>query len=348
MDILESALETDHGLHGVLRYRRELIERKISLLPLETDDDQLVWCEFCGKQLKQPLYSDYTQDPEDFCCIRYKELFEKVVEESRFLQELSAGFSQSTLNPEEQQDFGSGHWLREKLRLQQMEMEKFIKEAAAKPSSDNSSLYTINFKLSSCAPLENSEAKEGICRKKEKSGSYQHHSTDIPGLAGFGLCHHQENASFIQKFYSTGNKFLTAFTDGSAQVFYPSGNLAIIILIDDTEAVCIVYDDVSSSCPIRALFSSEGRVTCYHNNGSIWLSMDKWGGQSLDDNGARTRKWSWTDHSHNPVTLRPIYLSLNKNVGVRVLGRESIFVCFLASGQQARFSVGSCSKTVNT
>lgn len=72
--------------------------------------------------------------------------------------------------------------------------------------------------------------------------------------------------------------------------------------------------------------------------------MDKWGGQCLNDNGARTRKWSWTDHSNNPITMRPVCLSLNKNIGVRVLSRDSVFVCFLASGQQTRFSVGSRSK----
>lgn len=74
------------------------------------------------------------------------------------------------------------------------------------------------------------------------------------------------------------------------------------------------------------------------------LHLDAWGGRSLNEDRSRSRKWKWTDNAANPAPFKPIHLSLNKNIGVRVVGRESVLVTFLGSGQQARFSVGGCAK----
>ena len=52
---------------------------------------------------------------------------------------------------------------------------------------------------------------------------------------------------------------------------YPSGLLALILLVDGVRRVCVVYDDhTPNQQPIRALFHSDGRATCYHSNGSVW------------------------------------------------------------------------------
>ncbi|KTF86624.1 hypothetical protein cypCar_00021719 [Cyprinus carpio] len=52
---------------------------------------------------------------------------------------------------------------------------------------------------------------------------------------------------------------------------YPSGNLALIILSSKKQRICIIHDDMPTPlCPVRALFQSNGRATCYHSNGSIW------------------------------------------------------------------------------
>lgn len=72
------------------------------------------------------------------------------------------------------------------------------------------------------------------------------------------------------------------------------------------------------------------------------LTLDGSGGQCLDETGARVRRWSWSILSLSPTPLLPVFLSLNKTVGVRVLGKEQVFVSFLARGQQAKFSVGTC------
>lgn len=76
----------------------------------------------------------------------------------------------------------------------------------------------------------------------------------------------------------------------------------------------------------------------------VRLHTDMWGGQSLNEDRSRSRKWKWTDDSNNPTPFKPIHISLNKNIGVRVRARESVLITFLALGQQARFSGGSCTK----
>ncbi|TSS97553.1 Glutamate-rich protein 6 [Bagarius yarrelli] len=129
-----------------------------------------------------------------------------------------------------------------------------------------------------------------------------------------------------------------------AASIYPSGNLAIIIFADNTEGVCIVLDDNGSSCPIRAFFQSSGIATCYHSNGRTWLHMDMWGGRTLNQDLSKRTRWKWTDYAKKPTPFKPLQMSLNKNIGVRVRARDSIVVTFLASGQQARFRVGSIIK----
>ncbi|AWP04108.1 putative protein FAM194A-like [Scophthalmus maximus] len=74
----------------------------------------------------------------------------------------------------------------------------------------------------------------------------------------------------------------------------------------------------------------------------LGLSLHRSGGQCLDEAGARVRRWSWDSLSLTPTALQPVFLSLNKSVGIRVLGIEQVFVTFLAQGQQAKFSVGTC------
>lgn len=68
------------------------------------------------------------------------------------------------------------------------------------------------------------------------------------------------------------------------------------------------------------------------------------GGQYLDQAGSRVRRWTWPNSvmSSGPhVPLSPIFISLNRHVGVRILGQDKITVSFLAMGQQAKFSVGT-------
>ncbi|KFQ43088.1 Protein FAM194A, partial [Nestor notabilis] len=124
---------------------------------------------------------------------------------------------------------------------------------------------------------------------------------------------------------------------------YPSGNLAITVVQKKKCRVCIVQEDKPSYAEIQAIFKSDGRSTCYYPNGTVWIYMSIQGGQYLDQAGSRVRRWTWPNSVMSPgphVPLRPIFISLNRHVGVRILGQDKIAVSFLAMGRQAKFNVG--------
>ncbi|NXV80191.1 ERIP6 protein, partial [Atlantisia rogersi] len=125
---------------------------------------------------------------------------------------------------------------------------------------------------------------------------------------------------------------------------YPSGNLAVLVAREEQQLVCVVQEDEPSSAAVRAVFKSNGRSTCYYPSGAVWINMTILGGQYLDRAGSRVRRWTWAHSSMSPgprVPLSPVFISLNRHVGVRILGQDKIIVSFLAMGQQAKFNVGT-------
>ncbi|XP_048018949.1 glutamate-rich protein 6 isoform X1 [Megalobrama amblycephala] len=356
---LESTPDLCRGLPGFLRYKRESQERIYSHQP-QPQRDSPICCQFCGSRAWPPLDPGYAETREDFCCENYRELFEIVVHEKHLSMRRSeaqpnrpGGIDDPFINENNELQDKAQERGKHSFRQQQREMQRYdrVAQSSLLVSKNNVShdKTIISFRLSNCAPKEDFWKVEEYKHVDEISGQWPCDESSVLGSVEFGLTHHQNNSSFLEKYYSNGNKFLTAFPDGSAQVFYPSGNLALIILSCKKERICIVQDDLTL-CPVRALFQSNGKATCYHGKGSIWLSMDAWGGRSLDESGRRIRTWSWKDQAQTPTPLRPLFLSLNRNIGVRVLGQQLVFVSFLASGQQARFRVGSCesSKEHNT
>ncbi|XP_046708518.1 glutamate-rich protein 6 isoform X3 [Silurus meridionalis] len=347
MEIEEEALpEPQYGFHGVLRYRRESEWRQIGLQPTSASD-HTVCCEFCGSKAKLPFDFSKTPDPLDFCCAPYMEMFKKVEQQWHSLQESSRDYD---YNMDKAQEFRDRAILQDVLQQVAEESKKAKRPTSGTTGTEtpgckvtSSGLFTtIVFRLSD---FLRTKVKEDRPDKEEPRATSKPCSTSSSFPAGFGLCHHKGN---IQKFYSSGSPFLTAISDGTTQVFYPSGNLAIMTFVDDTEGVCIVLDDVQPSCPIRAFFQSSGIAICYHSNGSTWLHMDPWGAQSLSEDGSKCKKWKWMDHAKKQIPFKPVYLSLNKHVGVQVRGQKFVLVTFLASGQQARFKVGSCTKPNDT
>ncbi|NXF02856.1 ERIP6 protein, partial [Smithornis capensis] len=122
---------------------------------------------------------------------------------------------------------------------------------------------------------------------------------------------------------------------------YPSGNLALIVTGEGDQLICTIQEDEPRTAKIRALFQSNGRSTCYYPNGDEWINMNIQGGQYLDQAGSRVRKWVWPNMSPGPhVPLSPIFISLNRHVGVRILAQDKIIVSFLAMGRLAKFNMG--------
>uniref|UniRef100_A0A8C8SDP7 Glutamate rich 6 n=1 Tax=Pelusios castaneus TaxID=367368 RepID=A0A8C8SDP7_9SAUR len=152
------------------------------------------------------------------------------------------------------------------------------------------------------------------------------------------------NRQFLEKYYRHGGKFLTIFPDGTAQLFYPSGNLAVIIVRRRRGYICIVQEDQPYNAEIQAVFESRGKGTCYHPNGIVWININIQGGHYSDQAGNRVRMWTWPNNVINSgprVSFKPIFLALNQYVGVRIFEQDKIAVSFLAMGQQAKFNVGT-------
>ncbi|XP_027012628.2 glutamate-rich protein 6 [Tachysurus fulvidraco] len=344
----QSEAKPEPGFHGVLRYRRESDWRKIKLLS-QSPKGYTVWCEICGANAKPLIDFTKTPNPEDFCCPQYKELFKKVEQQWR------KQHSGESLNDYDSGDEKTQHRARHQDIFQQGADEysrKGKRQSSANQSEipgckvTSSGLFTtITFRLSDFVRMKERERWSSMEDFPDEKTPRELKLCSVPSSLppGFGLRYHQGH---IRKFYSNGNKCLIAHPDGTGQVFYPSGNLAIIAFIDDAVGVCIVLDDIGSSCPIRAFFQTSGIATCYHSNGSTCLHMDMWGGWSINEDMSRRSQWKWTDNTSNPTPFKPIQLSLNKNIGVRVRGQDSVMVTFLASGQKACLSVGSCTKPI--
>ncbi|XP_035280025.1 glutamate-rich protein 6 isoform X2 [Anguilla anguilla] len=340
------------GMPAVLRFRQESQDRATDAprVPPQLLGDAHALCEFCGQPARPfPGVADLSivaAEPERFCCPEAQNLVEVLAQEWRLLLQTLGQGKEVVPNPpyaptkEEELNFKA--WENEEHRQQERDMEQYFQATHPTIVPSDSCTRTISFQLSSCMP------READTSAPQDSGNVEdldHEEGDFltgPGVFGFGIAHHK-NVGFREKYYGNGNKFLTVFPDGSAQVFYPSGRLALLITAGDgkAEMVCVVQDDHAPNPPIRALFQSNGRATCYHGNGNVWVSMDVSGGQCSDERGARVRRWRWSGHLDTPTALRPLFLSLNQSVGVRVLGQDRMFVTFLTKGCQARFSVGT-------
>ncbi|XP_074657669.1 glutamate-rich protein 6-like isoform X2 [Tubulanus polymorphus] len=148
----------------------------------------------------------------------------------------------------------------------------------------------------------------------------------------------------IQRFYGNGKKFLTIFPDGSGNVFYPSGNIAIVICrINRGQLSYVVHDDCGLLPPLLASFEPSGYGCCYYQNGSLRLHLDQLGGIEHDMQGARKRRWTWKDfltHVHAPP-FQPICFAVNSFLSIRVISQEKIALTFRAKDKSCRFNVGT-------
>ncbi|XP_048398725.2 glutamate-rich protein 6-like isoform X2 [Stegostoma tigrinum] len=300
-------------------------------------------CQFCGKNLKPiPTLKQLGAEPIEtlFCCKQYRDLFEFFMKEEDLMR-LKVGLQMIDISPH--LPFGSvleRAQAKDKaaLRLRDREMEKYLKKAKegqSKMSAGPKKLSTITFQLSTSLDF--------VTLKEVKGESENWENVFTETRDDLFSWHKDLQLSFMVKYYRNGNKFLTAFPDGMAQVFYPSGNLAVQIFTDKQKKInCIVQEDKANDPAIRAVFSSYGRCTCYHPNGVVWININVLGGHCLDNQGSRVRRWYWRDRlSLAFIPFKPIFISLNENIGVRIIEQERIFINFLAMGKQAKFKVGT-------
>lgn len=315
-------------------------------------------CEFCGHDIQPfPTLEQQLNYPPDqlFCCDRYREFFdfatttafsmaEEQKKKSKMINIKAHGpFSDKKAKKAAQE--------RAEKRMKDREMARRQQEVSGMTTQSNfmnfaRQVKTIKYQLSSQMCLN-----EGWTIRPP-SPVLPDDDNDVftpepldPAMIADGKWRERP---MIEKFYDDEQKFVTLFPDGTGNVFYPSGNLAILVSSVKLGQYHYVLHDDQPMPKTLSTFDPAGYGSCYHTNGTVRLYLDQFGGVELDDTGAKKKKWSWKDqetHVHAPP-FQPICFALNKNMAVRVMGQENIAVTFSAKQRSCRFNVGTKLKLV--
>ncbi|KAG9494212.1 hypothetical protein GDO78_001847 [Eleutherodactylus coqui] len=337
------------GPPTILAYKRESSEdhRLLAMMKILREQSGKEVCEFCGKQLK-PFPLECTIDAafsnEIFCCRQFRDTFQyQFKEEKCRLQkdeiELISVAPHGPYGTEVERQKAKEKTAQ---RLRQRHMARVFESLVTEPTTINEygrPMKTLSYQLSNAPPAGDSWTIPPD-NEHEISGA---ESSDQEPLVYDFTSYTMLPERVVEKYYRTGRKFLTIFPDGTAQIFYPSGNLAIIIIPSKTkESVCIVQEDKEHSADILAVFGSSGKATCYHPNKNVWISVNAVGGQYLDSTGSKVRRWQWKrpDIVKLCAPFKPIFIALNHQVGIRIFEQDRMYVTFLAMGKQAKFGVG--------
>ncbi|XP_076097358.1 glutamate-rich protein 6-like isoform X6 [Mytilus galloprovincialis] len=373
------------GPPNILQYNRESEKKEFDvedpdarLIEDEVDDDfpkddrGLQYgifggvCEFCGHDIQPfPTLEQQLNFPPDqlFCCDRYREFFdfatttafsmaEEQKKNSKMINIKSHGpFSDKKAKKaaqERAEKRGRAYgqpWMKDR------EMARRQQEVSGMSTQSNfmnfaRQVKTIKYQLSSQMCLN-----EGWTIRPP-SPVLPDDDNDVftpepldPAMIADGKWRERP---MIEKFYEDEQKFVTLFPDGTGNVFYPSGNLAILVSSVKLGQYHYVLHDDQPMPKTLSTFDPAGYGSCYHTNGTVRLYLDQMGGVELDDTGAKKKKWSWKDqetHVHAPP-FQPICFALNKNIAVRVMGQENIAVTFSAKQRSCRFNVGTKLKLV--
>ncbi|XP_077014391.1 glutamate-rich protein 6B isoform X2 [Tamandua tetradactyla] len=152
--------------------------------------------------------------------------------------------------------------------------------------------------------------------------------------------HHGEGKLIL---YPNESIFQVLFPDGTGQIHYPSGNLAMLIFCTNIKVFTYIILEDSKQTWIRALINNSGHATFYDNNRDIWLSLSRNLGFYFA-HGRGQKVWNWWDlglHVHAPP-VQPISLELNQYVKVHIKSQDKILFCFSTHQQkQIRLNLGT-------
>ncbi|XP_043334314.1 glutamate-rich protein 6B [Cervus canadensis] len=136
--------------------------------------------------------------------------------------------------------------------------------------------------------------------------------------------------------------FQILFPDGSGQIYYPSGHLAMLILsIKESKFTYIILEDSAKTC-IRALINNSGHATFHDENGDIWLSLSQNLGYYFAKDESQ-KAWNWWDlslHVHAPP-VQPISLKINRYVEVQIKSQDKIIFHFTHREKRVCLNLGT-------
>ncbi|KAL2804537.1 glutamate-rich protein 6 isoform 2, partial [Daubentonia madagascariensis] len=340
------------GPPSILAYKEESSNLDINFK--DEEEEIPPECEFCGSDLRAVFSNvDIWCGSEPIgpacCCIPFQNLIDYIYEEGKNTKSCKAELI--SIKPHAAHGSEVDRLkAKEKAirRKQERQMAKHFAVITNEQSNfseeDSKHLKTISYQLSVDIPKK--EPSDDILFDFQLNNS----NMSIVCCDSRIACGKIVRNELLEKHYKHGSKFLTSFPDGTTQIFYPSGNLAIIRVPNKTNGfTCIVQEDVPTNPAILAVLDSSGRSSCYHPNGNVWVYINILGGQYSDQAGNRIRAWNWSSPTASSpfVSFKPVFLALNHYIGVRILEQDKISITFLAMGQQARISVGTKVKLPN-
>ncbi|XP_076435792.1 glutamate-rich protein 6-like isoform X7 [Babylonia areolata] len=313
-------------------------------------------CEFCHNTIL-PLPTvdmQQSQDPASlYCCEDYREFIEFATSTAARMEQ-EAQKATKMISVKVHPHHGSKQARRAAKeraveRMRQRELARRQQEALGSQANFYSSrqMKTINYQLSSQRCLE-----EGWTLRPPSPLDAEDADTEVfvpeplhPAMIASG---NVRGRQLIEKYYPNGAKFITMFPDGTGNVLYPSGRVAILISSVSLGQYSYIVQDDSPEGHILANFDPSGFGCIYFLNGNVRLYYDQLGGMEADVFGAKRRRWQWKDqetHVHAPP-FQPLCVRLNHQTSVRIMSQEAIALTFMSSRRSCRFSVGARLKLV--
>ncbi|XP_010623604.1 glutamate-rich protein 6 [Fukomys damarensis] len=333
------------GPPPILAYRQEQANLDINFK--DEEEELSPTCEFCGSNLQAFLSSvDFIHSESKACtscCPRFQNLIDYIYEEKQKIK--SSKPELISIKPHEAHGTEVDRMKAKEKALRRKQERQIAKhstvvrnEQISLPTEDSKNFSTISYQLSVDIPEKKPADEEPFYFQLIQS------NMSTVCCDSMKACGKIVRNELFEKHYKNGIKFLTSFPDGTTQIFYPSGNLAIIRVPNKINGfICIVQEDTPTNPAILAVLDSAGQISCYHPNGKVWVCINVLGGQYSDQAGNRVRAWNWSSSitSSPLVSFKPVFLALNHNIGIRILEQDKISITFLAVGQQATISVGT-------
>ncbi|KFO32794.1 Protein FAM194A [Fukomys damarensis] len=334
-------------LSEMLGLSMNFISLSLSLSLKDEEEELSPTCEFCGSNLQAFLSSvDFIHSESKACtscCPRFQNLIDYIYEEKQKIK--SSKPELISIKPHEAHGTEVDRMKAKEKALRRKQERQIAKhstvvrnEQISLPTEDSKNFSTISYQLSVDIPEKKPADEEPFYFQLIQS------NMSTVCCDSMKACGKIVRNELFEKHYKNGIKFLTSFPDGTTQIFYPSGNLAIIRVPNKINGfICIVQEDTPTNPAILAVLDSAGQISCYHPNGKVWVCINVLGGQYSDQAGNRVRAWNWSSSitSSPLVSFKPVFLALNHNIGIRILEQDKISITFLAVGQQATISVGT-------
>ncbi|XP_060542459.1 glutamate-rich protein 6B [Pantherophis guttatus] len=281
-------------------------------------------CEFCTSFLKPlPSPEELEERPEKMehflCCRTYKEVFQCVIQE---LMERPG--SEIDIRPHGRLSLTTMESNTKRMIMEELEergferyREIFMQYIKFGPC------VKIHFKLSDYPPKP-----ETAILKKRYPEPKELLEIDLEFKAEqLKLCHPFEP---VKRYYHDGKIFFLLFPDGTGQVYYPSGRLALLIAyVRETQFTYSILGDRKDQ-ELLAFFTNQGHAAYYQQKEKLRLHLDLCNGSVFDKKGQRQKFWNWwgtEGHVHAPP-FQPICLQLNVYIQVKIKAQDQVFFTF--------------------